>query len=180
MRGFWVLIFGMSLILPGSPRADDIAAPQLAEPRLDQGVNGAGDPPADTNSDTDWWGEPEGTWWGEAEFEEPPPSELEEPDAEGDAEPTAEESAQDDRRSRYNECRRLPRQIEKFKLDLQLAKDTDNDVYEQVYEDHISRLRSRYESRCPQPDRWRALRGLGRTLAKVGRLAFKAFTLGML
>jgi len=83
-----------------------------------------------------------------------------------------------DDRKEGNRCRRYAKQIARFEGELKIAEERENDVWKQVTEDHLKRLRARKEVHCPEPEGPSLLLETVRMLAVAAKVAAKLYTWG--
>lgn len=83
-----------------------------------------------------------------------------------------------DDRKEGNRCRRYAKQIARFEGELKIAEERENDVWKQVTEDHLERLRARKEVHCPEPEGPSLLLETVRMLAVAAKVAAKLYTWG--
>jgi hypothetical protein len=78
------------------------------------------------------------------------------------------------------ECHRLTSQIARYEGDVELARERDNELWENATKAHIERLSERRASRCPQyaEDKGKAMREFAQMLGTAAKLAAKYFTMG--
>ncbi len=98
------------------------------------------------------------------------------------AEDEEEEGRADEERRRRKvsqSCRRFTRQIAHFEDVVTLARQRDDDLWEEHTRRHIDRLKARRDRRCPPPED-RTAEVMAEFIKAAGKAALKFFTMGLL
>lgn len=78
------------------------------------------------------------------------------------------------------ECRRMTRQIAHYAQVVDLARERDNELWEEATLQHIGRLTARRQHLCPEYADTAAGEQLVKLLRLAGKVALKMFTMGLI
>ncbi len=96
------------------------------------------------------------------------------------ADPSVAAAVQDERRERRRGCSVLRKQIAHFETVRERARERDDDLWQRSTETHLGRLRNSQLRRCPDDVPPDLAEKVGDLLAKLGKLALTAATIGAL